>query len=78
MRIPQTVSGLLGRLRDHGYAAYAVGGCVRDTLLGVEPKDWDICTSALPEEMKTVFEGYRTADTGLKHGTLTVIVDKVP
>lgn len=78
MRIPPTVSGLLGRLREHGYAAYAVGGCVRDTLLGIEPKDWDICTSALPEEMKQVFEGYRTADTGLKHGTLTVIVDRVP
>lgn len=78
MRIPPTVSGLLGRLREHGYAAYAVGGCVRDTLLGIEPKDWDICTSALPEEMKQVFEEYRTADTGLKHGTLTVIVDRVP
>lgn len=78
MILPGQVSEIIGKLHEHGFAAYAVGGCVRDTILGKNPNDWDICTSALPEEMKQVFAGYRTADTGLKHGTLTVILDRTP
>ena len=58
---------MLGRA---GFEAYVVGGCVRDSLLGCEPSDWDITTSALPEQVKEVFK--RTIDTGIKHGTVTV------
>lgn len=61
-------------LRYEHHDAYVVGGCVRDSLLGLEPKDWDVCTSATPEEMKEYFSriGVKTIDTGLKHGTITV------
>ena len=78
LTLPAPVSDLLGRLTRAGFSAYAVGGCVRDSLLGMEPHDWDICTSALPEQMQEVFSGYRTVETGLKHGTLTVIADHLP
>ena len=78
MIIPETVRSLLSRLRAAGFTAYAVGGCVRDSLLGLTPKDWDLCTSALPEEMKQVFAGERLVETGLKHGTLTVVLEHVP
>ncbi len=78
MKIPPQVLSLLNQLTGAGYSAYAVGGCVRDTLLGLVPKDWDICTSALPQQMKQVFAGDRVAETGLRHGTLTVIRDHVP
>ena len=78
MKLPEHVASIIGKLRDHGFAAYAVGGCVRDTVLGREPNDWDICTSALPEEMKQVFAGYHTVETGLKHGTLTLVLDRIP
>ena len=78
MNIPRVVEELMNRLREAGYTAYAVGGCVRDTLLGLTPHDWDLCTSALPEQMREVFRGERTVETGMKHGTLTVIRDHVP
>ncbi len=78
MRIPESVRFLLEKLNGSGYSAWAVGGCVRDALLGREPNDWDICTSALPEEMKHVFAGEHLVETGLKHGTLTVVLDHVP
>ena len=76
--LPAPVSDLLTRLERAGYSAYAVGGCVRDSLLGIAPHDWDICTSALPEQMQAVFRDLHTVETGLKHGTLTVIMDHVP
>ena len=76
--LPLPVSGLLARLKQAGFSAYAVGGCVRDSLLGLVPHDWDICTSALPEQMQDVFRDFRTVDTGLKHGTLMVIADHKP
>ena len=72
IRIPEYVKEALSRLHKWGYEAYSVGGCVRDSLLGKEPSDWDIATSALPNQMKEVFHGCRTLETGLKHGTLTV------
>ena len=71
--IPQDVAFILEKLRTAGYEAYAVGGCVRDSLLGKIPKDWDITTSALPQEVKEIFS--RTIDTGIKHGTVTVMVN---
>ena len=78
MELPRRVSDLITRLEQAGYSAYAVGGCVRDTLMGRQPHDWDLCTSATPEEMLEVFHGEHVAETGLKHGTLTVILDHVP
>ena len=78
MQLPENVRELMRRLREAGYTAYAVGGCVRDSLLGTAPKDWDLCTSALPEEMKAVFAGERVLETGLRHGTLTVLMGGVP
>ena len=69
--IPEQVNSILESLQKAGYEAYVVGGCVRDALLGREPHDWDITTSALPMEVKSVFS--RTIDTGLQHGTVTVL-----
>ena len=73
IKLPEDVLWILGRLNDAGCRAYAVGGCVRDSLLGIAPHDWDICTSALPEQMRAVFAGEHVLDIGLKHGTLTVM-----
>ena len=76
--LPPVVSRLLGALRRAGFSAYVVGGCVRDSLLGRTPGDWDICTSARPEQIRRVFAGYRQILTGEKHGTIAVIVGGVP
>ena len=73
IEIPDTPQRLIRMLSDAGFPAYAVGGCVRDSILGITPHDWDICTAALPEEMRDCFSGLRLIDTGIKHGTLTVI-----
>ena len=69
---------ILQTLTGAGYEAYLVGGCVRDLLRGVEPHDWDICTSARPEETEHCFVGHRLIKTGLKHGTVTVLEDGEP
>ena len=74
MRIPENAAVILKGLSEAGYEAYVVGGCVRDSLLGREPKDWDITTSARPEQVKAVFA--HTIDTGIEHGTVTVMVGK--
>ena len=78
MQLPVHVSELISRLKSAGFSAYVVGGCVRDSLLGLEPHDWDVCTSALPEQMLEVFRDLHTVETGLKHGTLTVVLDHIP
>ena len=78
MNLPSAVLGLIARLNEAGFSAYAVGGCVRDSLLGLTPHDWDLCTSALPDDMLRVFQGERIVETGLKHGTLTVVLDHTP
>lgn len=70
--VPPYVVDVLSQLTRMGYAAYVVGGCVRDSLLGREPADWDVCTAATPDEMLAVFRRFRVLKTGLKHGTLTV------
>lgn len=72
MEIPENVAFILKKLEENGYEGYAVGGCVRDTLLGREPGDWDITTSAKPEQVKKLFR--RTIDTGIQHGTVTVML----
>ena len=74
MKIPGNVERIIRTLNDHGYEAYAVGGCVRDTLLDRKPGDWDITTSARPQEVKELFR--RTIDTGIQHGTVTVMMDR--
>lgn len=75
VQIPRQVAFIIDRLQSHGYEAYAVGGCVRDMILGREPNDWDITTSAKPEEVKAIFK--RTVDTGIQHGTVTVLEDSI-
>ena len=74
IQIPEKVNMIIEGLKDSGYEAYAVGGCVRDMVLGREPEDWDITTSATPYEVKRIFR--RTVDTGIQHGTVTVLMDK--
>ena len=69
--IPEEAAWILARLQEAGYEAYIVGGCVRDSLLGRVPDDWDITTSAKPEQVKALFR--RTVDTGILHGTVTVL-----
>lgn len=78
IRLPDGAAFVLQRLKEHGYCGYVVGGCVRDSLLGRAPKDWDICTDALPDEMQRVFRDQHVIETGLKHGTLTVMYDHEP
>ena len=70
--VPSPALQALKRLNEAGYEAYLVGGCVRDALRGTEPHDWDICTSAQPDEMLGVFKKFRTIPTGLKHGTAKI------
>jgi len=74
IQVPEKVKTIIGTLLQHGHEAYAVGGCVRDALLGREADDWDITTSAAPQEVKALFR--RTIDTGIQHGTVTVMLDK--
>ncbi|MBE5872680.1 MAG: CCA tRNA nucleotidyltransferase [Lachnospiraceae bacterium] len=75
IRLPEQVKNIIETIEAAGFEAYAVGGCVRDSLLGRIPNDWDITTSARPQEVKALFE--RTIDTGLIHGTVTVMLDHV-
>ena len=75
LEISKNASKAISILKGSGYEAYLVGGCVRDMLMGIEAHDYDITTSASPSEMTQVFKDYRTIETGIKHGTLTVIID---
>ena len=74
LEIPKNAETILHILENAGYEAYVVGGCVRDSILGRKPDDWDITTSAKPEQVKELF--HRTVDTGLQHGTVTVLMEK--
>ncbi len=74
MNIPKPVVEIIASLNKKGYEAYVVGGCVRDSLMGIEPHDWDITTSASPDRVKAVFP--KTFDTGIEHGTVTVVKNK--
>ena len=76
--LPDAVLHAIQELNTAGFEAYAVGGCVRDSLLGKRPLDWDITTSATPAQMQTVFAHYRTIETGIKHGTLMVLIEDTP
>ncbi len=72
MHLPDQVDAIIDKLLWAGYEAYAVGGCVRDSILGKQPQDWDITTSAAPEQVKALFP--KTVDTGIAHGTVTVLM----
>lgn len=74
IQLPKQVNMIINRLLEAGYEAFAVGGCVRDSILGRTPQDWDITTSASPTEVKALFP--RTVDTGIAHGTVTVLLEK--
>lgn len=78
MQIPKEAELALHTLQSRGHTAFVVGGCVRDSLLGRTPNDWDVTTSALPEEVADCFRNFRVIETGLQHGTLTVLVDGTP
>lgn len=75
LKFPEAVRRIIRMLNDAGYEAYAVGGCVRDALLDKQPNDWDLTTSALPDEIKRVFKKERVIETGIQHGTVTVLID---
>lgn len=78
IRIPPQASAVMERLVQNGFEAFAVGGCVRDSLLGLAPKDWDVATSALPGQAEQALADFRIAETGLKHGTITVVSGGMP
>ena len=73
--IPEYITKVLRLLKDGGHEGFLVGGCVRDSLMGKEPHDYDITTSATPDEMKRCFAGEKVIETGVRHGTLTVVSD---
>ena len=75
MYLPPYVRTCLDRLETAGFAAYAVGGCVRDSLLGLAPQDFDLCTAATPAQIQQVFSECRLILAGEKHGTVTVVMD---
>ena len=75
IRLPENAKRIIDRLRQSGYSCYAVGGCVRDSLRGIEPHDWDFTTSAKPDEIERVFKDHQTVDVGKKYGTIAVIID---
>lgn len=77
INIPTNANKLIHTLQSNGHQAYVVGGCVRDSILGREPNDWDICTSATPDEVMEIFKDEYVIPTGLQHGTVTVMLDGV-
>lgn len=76
--LPDNVEAVIDKLNEHGFEAYAVGGCVRNYMLGIEPKDYDVTTAARPDEIKRALDGFRMIDTGIKYGTVTVISRGMP
>lgn len=75
IKIPDNANTIINTLQNNEHSAYVVGGCVRDSLMGRIPHDWDICTSATPEQMLEIFKNYKIIETGLKHGTVTIVID---
>lgn len=75
IELPENVQSILDKLEDYGAIGYVVGGCVRDSILGRVPKDWDICTPLLPDVVKKIFKDYHIVETGIKHGTVSVIIE---
>ena len=78
IKLPDDVRMILNRFHENGYEAFIVGGCVRDSLLGDEPKDYDITTNALPTQVEQLFSDLKVIETGIRHGTVSVIINKEP
>ena len=78
MKLPRDVLFILDKMKESGYSAHVVGGSVRDSLIGRPLGDFDITTNATPDQTKAVFEDYKTVDTGIKHGTVTLVLDGIP
>lgn len=78
INIPKDVENVLNILTENGHKAYVVGGCVRDSLMGREPDDWDVTTDAAPKRIKELFSSFRTVDTGIEHGTVLIVSGKTP
>lgn len=78
INLPSAVCLILDKLNSNGFGGYIVGGCVRDSLMGIEPHDWDICTSALPQQIMDLFSDCKIIPTGLQHGTITIVIDSIP
>ena len=78
IKIPHDVRTVMDVLTNNGYKAYVVGGCVRDSIMGRTPNDWDVTTDAAPEKIKELFSGFKTVDTGIKHGTVLIVSGKTP
>ena len=76
MFLPEAVRYCLDKLKQAGFRGYAVGGCVRDSLLGITPHDYDLCSDAKPEDMCRIFDGHTLVRSGEKHGTIGVVIDK--
>ena len=76
MKLPNNVQYILEKFNSNGFEAFIVGGCVRDSLLNKKPQDYDITTNAFPEKIEELFD--KTIPTGIKHGTVTVLIDKNP
>ena len=76
INIPNDVKNIIDKIYECGYEAYIVGGCVRDSIIGIKPNDYDITTSATPKQVKSIFKGYKIIETGIKHGTITIINNK--
>lgn len=78
MELPQNARTILSVLREHGFHGYVVGGCVRDACMGLVPHDFDIATDASPAEVQAAFRDFRVLETGVRHGTVTVLIDHEP
>ncbi len=78
LTLPKNVSFIINSLENAGFEAYAVGGAVRDGIMGIAQNDWDVTTNALPDEVKAVFSKNKVIETGIKHGTVTVLIDGEP
>lgn len=74
IKIPDGANVVIDKLYENGHSAFVVGGCVRDFILEKEPHDWDICTDALPEQVMQIFGEKNVIPTGIKHGTVTVLI----
>lgn len=78
MELPKAIKKVMSVMHENGFECYIVGGCVRDYLMGKEPHDFDVTTNALPEETKKCFSEFRVIETGIQHGTVTVLIDGEP
>ena len=73
--MPKDVKFLIDKIYEHGYEGFIVGGCVRDSILNVLPNDYDITTNAKPDDIMKIFKDYKIIDTGIKHGTVSVVLN---